>query len=143
MILIDANLLIYAYDSGSRDHGAARPWLEDVLSRPEPVGLAWISILAFLRITTNPRLLARPFSLDEAISFVDQWLALPQVVLLEPGPRHWEILRGLLPCAQARGPLVMDAELASLAVEHGATLCTTDRDFARFEGLKAKNPLQE
>jgi toxin-antitoxin system PIN domain toxin len=141
LILIDANLLIYAYHSGSRDHEKARVWLEGVMSRPEPVGLAWLTILAFVRITTAPRLLARPFSLEEVISVVDEWLALPQVCLLDPGPRHWEILRGVLASAQATGPLAMDAELAVLALEHGATLCTTDRDFSRFEGLKVLNPI--
>ena len=141
MILIDANLLIYAYNSGSREHDRARPWLEGVLSRPEPVGLAWLTILAFIRITTTHRLLARPFSLEEVISVVDEWLGLPQVALLDPGPRHWEILRGLVASAQARGSLAMDAELAALSIEHGATLCTTDRDFSRFEGLRFVNPL--
>ena len=141
MILIDANLLIYAYDAGSREHTSARPWLEGILSRPEPVGLSWMTLLAFMRLTTTPRLMVRPFSLEEVISIVDEWLALPQVVLIEAGARHWEILRGLLPAAQARGALVMDAELASLAIENGATLFTTDRDFARFAGLKFENPI--
>lgn len=141
MILIDANLLIYAYNSGSREHEGARPWLEGVLSQPEPVGLAWMTLLAFMRITTTSRLMAQPFSLEEVVSIVDEWLALPQVVVLDAGPRHWEILRGLLLAGQASGALVMDAELAALAIEHGANLCTTDRDFARFAGLKVENPL--
>lgn len=141
MILIDANLLIYAYNSGSREHEGARPWLEGVLSQPEPVGLTWMTLLAFMRITTTSRLMAQPFSLEEVVSIVDEWLALPQVVVLDAGPRHWEILRGLLLAGQASGALVMDAELAALAIEHGADLCTTDRDFARFAGLKVENPL--
>jgi len=141
LILIDANLLIYAYNSGSREHEGARPWLEGVLSQPEPVGLAWMTLLAFMRITTTSRLMAQPFSLEEVVSIVDEWLALPQVVVLDAGPRHWEILRGLLLAGQASGALVMDAELAALAIEHGANLCTTDRDFARFAGLKVENPL--
>ena len=141
MILIDANLLIYAYNSGSREHEGARPWLEGVLSQPEPVGLTWMTLLAFMRITTTSRLMAQPFSLEEVVSIVDEWLALPQVVVLDAGPRHWEILRGLLLAGQASGALVMDAELAALAIEHGASLCTTDRDFARFAGLKVENPL--
>jgi len=141
LILIDANLLIYAYNSGSREHEGARPWLEGVLSQPEPVGLTWMTLLAFMRITTTSRLMAQPFSLEEVVSIVDEWLALPQVVVLDAGPRHWEILRGLLLAGQASGALVMDAELAALAIEHGADLCTTDRDFARFAGLKVENPL--
>jgi toxin-antitoxin system PIN domain toxin len=141
MILIDANVLIYAYDSSSPFHGPARRWLEEVLSRPEPVRLAWVSILAFLRITTHPRVFEKPLSIDEAVSIVDSWLGQPPVAVLEPGSRYWPILRQLLPAAQARGPLVMDGQLAALAIEHGATLCSTDLDFTRFEGLRLENPL--
>jgi toxin-antitoxin system PIN domain toxin len=140
MILIDANLLIYAYDSGSENHEAARQWLEHTFSAPEPIRLAWVTLLAFLRITTNPRL-GRPLALAEAVSIVDDWLERPNVGLLAPGERHWEILRTLTPKSQARGNLVMDAHLAALAIEHGATLHTTDRDFSRFAGLRFSNPI--
>lgn len=143
MILIDANLLIYAYESSSLFHPKAKDWLEEMLSRPEPVRLAWSSILAFLRITTHQRIFAQPFSLEEAQEIVDSWLAQPQVEILTPGPRHWSILRELLTNAQARGPLVMDTHLAALAVEYGASLCSTDRDFARFERLRWENPLEK
>lgn len=141
MTLIDANLLLYAYDASSRHHARSREWLEEVLSGPDPVGLAWIAILAFLRISTNPRALAHPLSLAEAVSIVSSWLEQPCVQPLDPGERHWEILSGLLEPAQARGPLVMDAHLAALALEHGAILATSDRDFSRFEGLRTLDPL--
>jgi toxin-antitoxin system PIN domain toxin len=140
VILIDANLLLYAYDSASPKHEHARRWLEGAFAGPHPVRMAWVTILAFLRIGTNPRL-SRVISLPEAISIVDDWFAQPNFSLLTPGDRHWSILSNLLSEAQARGPLAMDAHLAALAIEHGATLFTADRDFSRFPGLKYSNPL--
>lgn len=141
MILIDANLLIYAYDASSSFHRPARAWLEEMLSSPAPVCLPWASILAFLRITTDRRILAKPFPGEEAAAIVDEWLAVPVVRVPEPTSRHWQILEGLITGDQATGPLVTDAHLAALAIEHGAELCTTDRDFTRFEGLRWRNPL--
>ena len=143
MILVDANLLIYAYDSSSPSHGLARGWLEEALSGFDPVCLSWQTILAFLRIITHSRVFERPLLAHEAVATVDSWLEQPAVRLLEPGERHWQILKRLLPEAQARGPLVMDAHLAALAIEHGATLCSSDRDFSRFRGLRVVNPLDE
>jgi hypothetical protein len=142
LILVDANILLYAYDPSSQRHEAARRWLEEVLSGPEPVGVAWMALLAFLRIGTSSRAFSIPFSLEEAVTIVSEWLERPMVAILNPGERHWEILRNLLVTAQARGPLAMDAHLAALAIEHGATLCTTDRDFTRFPGLRFSNPLE-
>jgi toxin-antitoxin system PIN domain toxin len=143
MILIDANLLLYAYDPSSPHHLAARDWLETTFSRPEPVGLAWMTLLAFLRIGTSTRPLENPLSVSEATTIVAVWLERPMVTHLNPGERHWEILRDLMTRGQARGPLVTDAHLAALAIEHGAALATTDRDFARFPGLKFFNPLDK
>ncbi len=141
MILVDANLLLYAYDASSEHHARARTWLEESLSGSDPIGFTWVTLLAFLRISTNPRALVRPLSLAEAAAIVSSWLNQPCVSLLEPGERHWEILSALLEPAQARGPLVMDAHLAALAMEHGAILASNDRDFSRFEGLRTTNPL--
>lgn len=141
MTVIDANLLLYAYDASSRFHARARSWLEETLSGVAPVGLPWVVLLAFLRISTNPRALSHPLAIEGATAIVSSWLEQPCVVPLLPGERHWEVLSGLLGPAQARGPLVMDAHLAALAIEHGAVLATTDRDFARFEGLRSVNPL--
>jgi uncharacterized protein len=141
MILVDANLLLYAHDAGSAHHSAARNWLENTLSGDEQVGLAWAAVLAFLRVGTNTRLRRDAPTLDEAIAIVAGWFECPTVTLLNPGERHWEILREMMTKGQARGPLVTDAHLAALAIEHGAALATTDRDFARFPGLKFFNPL--
>jgi toxin-antitoxin system PIN domain toxin len=142
LILIDANILLYAHDSTSPHHGSARMWIERTLSGSEPVGLGWITILAFLRISTTRGILKNPLSPSEAVIIVSEWLHRPAVTLLHPGERHWEILRNLIVEGQAPGPLVMDAHEAALAIEHGATLCTTDRDFTRFPGLRALNPLK-
>ncbi len=142
MILIDANLLLYAYDPASAFHQKAAEWLEGVLSSGEAVQLASVTLLAFLRISTDHRLLRAPFSVAEAVEIVESWLERPSVATLEPGERHWEIWRRLLLQGQARGGMATDAYLAALAVEHGATLCTTDRDFARFSGLSTRNPLE-
>ena len=141
MILVDANLLIYAHDSASAHHELARGWLETTFSGSEQIGLTWMVVLAFVRITTSPRPLEHPFSIAEAVELVAGWLERPTVALVHPGERHWEILRNLLVEGQAPGSLVMDAHLAALAVEHGATLATTDKDFTRFPGLRVFNPL--
>lgn len=141
MILADANLLIYAYDAASPRHEGARAWLEEALLGGELVLLPWASILAFIRITTNPRAFTAPFSIEEASEVISEWLAHPRVRVVGPTERHWEILGRLLTSGQARGPLVSDAHLAALAIEHGAELQTTDRDFTRFPGLRFRNPL--
>jgi toxin-antitoxin system PIN domain toxin len=141
LILIDANLLLYAYHRGAAQHAAAKRWLEGVLARTYPVGLSWSTILAFLRIGTNPRAFERPYSVDDAAEIVSSWLAHPAVAIVQPGERYWEILRELLIDARAEAALVADAALAALAIEHGATLCSTDRDFRRFRTLKLENPL--
>lgn len=141
MILVDANLLIYAYHPRSEHHAASRAWLEQVLAGPELVRFAWVTLWAFLRISTNPRIFERPLTTGEAEAAVSAWLAQPAAGILEPGERHWEILRRLLGEGQATGPLVTDAAIAAIAIEHGSVLCTTDRDFARFPALKWKNPL--
>jgi len=141
MILIDANILLYAYDANSTRHSAARKWLQETFSKDEPVRLPWVVILAFLRLTTQTAILARPLSLDEAIAIVQTWLNRPNVGIAAPTMRHWEVLRTLLQEGQAKGRMVTDAHLAALAIEHGAVLYTDDRDFTRFPGLKWSDPL--
>jgi len=143
VILVDANLLLYAYHPGDLRHPAARSWLEGTLSGLEPVRFSWLSLWAFLRISTNPRVYERPLLANEAKGAVSSWLARSVAGILDPGERHWSILGSLLADNQVRGPLVMDAVLAAVAIEHGATLHTTDGDFARFRGLKWRNPLAE
>jgi len=141
MILLDANLLLYAYNPDAERHETAKHWLERVVAGPTPIRLAWVTILAFVRIMTHAQVFRRPFSLEEATTLVDEWLAHPNVAVLEPGERHWPILKRLLLDGQATGPLTTDAFLAALAIEHGATLATTDRDFARFRGVTLLDPL--
>jgi uncharacterized protein len=140
MNLVDANLLLYAYDASSPRHELARAWLEENLNAREPFAIPWSSIHAFLRIGTHPSVFANPMTIQDAAGVVDSWLALPAVHVPEPGPRYWPILQDLLVAGQARGNLVGDAHLAALAIENGATLCTTDRDFARFRGLRVVDP---
>jgi hypothetical protein len=141
MILVDANLLLYAYGSRSPHHAAARRWVEEAFSGAEPVGIPWMTALAFLRISTNPRMSGSVLSIAEAVSIVREWFARPNVVVVHPSDRHWEVLERLLIDGQVRGPLVSDAHVAALAIEHGATLFSSDRDFTRFGGLDLVNPL--
>jgi uncharacterized protein len=141
VILVDANLLLYAYHPRAEQHDKSRAWLEAALSGPELIRFAWLTLWAFLRIATNPRVFERPLSISEAGAAVSAWLAQPVAGILEPGEPHWDILNRLMRDGQTAGPLVMDAVLAAIAIEHGATLCTTDRDFSRFTGLKWMNPL--
>jgi uncharacterized protein len=142
VILIDANLLLYAYDSGSPQYRSARAWLEEKFAGDERIGLGWTAILAFLRVGTSRSVLGKPHSTAHAAAIVSDWLAKTNLDILSPTTRHWPILADLLHKAQARSALIMDAHLAALAIEHGATLCTNDRDFARFPGLKLQFPLQ-
>lgn len=147
MIVLDANILLYAYDSASAKHAKARAWVEEAFSQAAPVGLPWQTIGAFLRIMTNTRLPGERYSLDEAAQVVDRWLEQPNVRLLAPGEGdrghdHWLLLRRMIVEGQAPGALISDAQLAALTLEYGGTLHTTDRDFARFPGLRWKNPLE-
>jgi uncharacterized protein len=141
LIVIDANILLYAYSAPSPKQERAQAWLEETLSGKEPVGLPWQVISAFLRIGTNPKLpqLRRP--VEEVAGIVDAWLQQPVVQLLVPGEQHWSIFRQTMVEGQASGDLVSDAQIAALTIEHGGVLFTTDRDFARFPGLRWKNPL--
>lgn len=141
MILVDANLLLYAYHPRAEQHDKSRAWLEAVLSGPDLIRFTWLTLWAFIRIATNPRVFDRPLSVSEAEEAISSWLAQPASGILDPGERHWDILCALMRDGQTVGPLVMDAVLAAIAIEHGATICTTDRDFSRFSGLKWTNPL--
>lgn len=141
MTLVDANILLYAYDASSPHHAAARAWWEQQLSGTRQVRVAWVTVLAFIRIATHPRVFVQPMSLAEAVDHVRRWWEQPVFAVLEPTERHWETLAGLLVAAQAAGNLVTDAHLASLAIEHGATLASADQDFRRFDGLTWTNPL--
>ena len=141
MIVIDANLLIYAYDLDSAHHKKSHSWLEEALSGVEAVGLPWQSVSAFLRVITNRRLSGMRVSLEQAVQVVNEWLQQPNVQVLVPADQHWSVLRQMILEGRASGPLVSDAEIAAITIEQGAVLHTTDRDFARFPGLRWKNPL--
>lgn len=141
MIAVDLNLLLYAVNRDSRQHRAAKAWLEDVLSGDETVGFAWIVLLGFIRLTTNRQVFESPLSVEEAIAVVDSWLDQPNAQVLSAGDHHWPILRELLSSAGTAANLTTDAHLATLAIEHGAELCSTDGDFARFRQLRWRNPL--
>ena len=143
MILVDVNLLIYAYLPVLPQHEKARAWLETVLNGSTAVGVPWPSVLAFLRIATNPRAVRPPVPMADAFSRMEKLLANPVVFVPQPGDDHLRILRPLLLEAGPRASLVGDAHLAALAIEHGLTLCSTDGDFARFPGLRWENPLRE
>jgi toxin-antitoxin system PIN domain toxin len=141
MILVDSNILLYAYDAAAAEHPVCREWLETAFRENEAVGFAWSTILSFLRLSTDSRVYRTPRDWTEAERIVSSWLDQPMTYLLQPGSEHWAILSRLIREGQARGPLIMDAHLAALAMEHGAALCTNDQDFTRFPGLKLLNPL--
>jgi hypothetical protein len=141
VILVDANLLIYAVNRDLPWHRQAKAWLEKAIIGAEVLGLPWVSVLAFLRLCTNPRVFPRPLSPDAAIGYVDEWLAQPPVRLVVPGPGHWAVLRNLLLQAGMSGNLTTDAHIAALALEHGCSICSADNDFQRFPGVKHINPL--
>jgi uncharacterized protein len=138
--LLDANILLYAYDSSSAHHDACRRWLEDALNDDEPVGLAWQTSLAFIRISTNPRAVRSPITTNDACGIIGTLLERPTVLVVEPGDQFWSTFQQIARAARISGPRVTDAVLAAMAVEQGATLCSTDQDFRRFEGLTVVDP---
>lgn len=141
MIVLDANVLIYAYNASTPIHPRARKFVQEVLSGPEPVGLPWQSVYAFLRILTNRNLRGNRLTMEEATAIIGELMTLPPVHMLAPGDRHWAYFRRMLIDGAVTGPLTTDAQLAALTMENGGVLYTTDRDFARFPGLKWINPL--
>lgn len=141
MILVDANLLVYATTSSLAQHERARAWLDERLNGSAPVGLPWPSLLAFIRLVSNPRIFERPRPLVEAWRQVEAWLDWSTAWIPQPTERHREVLGRLLETAVQRPSLVPDAHLAALAIEHGLILCSTDGDFARFPQLRWDNPL--
>lgn len=141
MILVDANLLVYAKFSDLPQHPAARRWLEEQLNSRVRVGLPWATVVAFLRLGTNPRLFGRPLRVGAAWDQVDEWLRHPRVWVPQPTEEHAGVLGELLAASRASANLVPDAHLAAIAIQHGLTLCSADSDFARFPGLKWLDPL--
>ena len=141
MILLDANILIYAVNADAPLNRKAKAWLESALSGQETVGFPWDVLLAFLRLTTRPGLFRQPLSVDKAFDLVASWLDRPSATVVQPGPRHLAVFRELLLPLGSRGNVASDAHLAAMAIENRAELCSSDTDFARFSGLKWRNPL--
>ena len=142
MILVDANILLYAEDSLSVFHQKARKWWDDQLSGSEPVCLCWTVLTAFIRIGTNPRVFENPLSLEQALSRIQSWFDQPCTRIIQPTEQHWNKFQQMLNNGQAVANLVADAQIAALALEHGCIVATTDADFARFPKLKWINPLK-
>jgi uncharacterized protein len=143
VILIDVNLLVFAYGEQYSQYQRAHAWLDQQLNGHARVGLPWVSLLAFVRLATNPRVMEHPLTGGEAWQQVEMWLSAEPTWIPEPTERHRDVLGTLLSLPGIRGDLVPDAHLAALAIEHGLTLCSADSDFARFPGLRWRNPLTE
>jgi len=141
LILVDANILLYAEDSLQSRHQQARAWWDSQLSGTGVVCLCWTVLSAFIRIGTNPRVFEHPLSLEQALTRVQSWLDQPCTRVVIPTERHWPVFKQLLTDGQAVANLVTDAHLAALAIEYGCELVSTDSDFARFPKLKWRNPL--
>lgn len=142
MIIPDVNVLVGAFRADTVHHDQLRAWLEGAVGSPEVVGLTDAVLGGVVRVLTHPRVFARPSSLDEALAHVAGLRAADGVLRVAPGPRHWDVVETLCRAADARGNLVADAQHAAVAVEHGATWITLDRDFARFPGLRWRTPLE-
>lgn len=140
MIVVDANILLYAYDRSSPHHDRSASWLETTFAGDQEVGLPLVTLLAFVRIATDPRVYQTPATVKRAIDLVASWLARPNVHMIDPTDQHWETLARLAQASRSRGSQVMDAHLAAMTLEHGASLATADRGFARFPGLRTFDP---
>ncbi len=140
MVVVDANVLLYAVNQDAQHHRVARSWVDVALAGVEPVGFAWIVLPAFLRLTTRPGLFPRPLTLDQAAETLRLWLAAPAAVQLAPTPRHLDLLHSLLQSVGTAANHVSDAHLAALAIEHGGRVVSFDSDFSRFPGLRWERP---
>ena len=140
MQIVDANVLLYAVNERSEQHDDAKGWLDRALSGRETVGFTWIALMAFVRLTTHPRVFPDPLSIEDAATIVRTWLAQPTAVVVEPTTRHIDVLEGFLSDLGTAGNLVNDAHLAALAVEHGADIVSFDADFSRLEGVRWITP---
>jgi len=142
VIIPDINLLVYAYNSDAPFHDQSKAWLEGCLSGRTPIGIPWVVMLGFVRIMSSSAVLTDPMEPVEAVEHARSWLARPQTQIVNPGPRHLAIFAELMHAARASGRLTTDAHLAALAVETQSELHSNDLDFARFPGLRWRNPLE-
>lgn len=141
MKVVDVNVLLYAVNQDADRHAAVRQWWEKTLNGVESVGLPWIVLPGFLRISTNPKVYPEPMSTDRALAKVNAWLSAEVVSVVVEKPNHWRVFRNLLADIGTAGNLTTDAHLAALAITHEATLVSCDSDFARFHDLRWENPL--
>jgi toxin-antitoxin system PIN domain toxin len=142
VIVPDVNLLVYAYVRGLPQHERARRWWEDVMNADREVGVAAPALFGFLRLVTNRRVVRPPLAMDAALAHVEDWVSLPHVLFLVPGPRHLELAFALLRETRTAGDMTTDVQLAALALEHGGEVHSTDTDFGRFPRLRWVNPLR-
>ncbi len=142
MIIPDTNLLIYAYNSDVTEHKKSRLWWETALNGNESVGLPWVVISAFIRLTTNRAVVRRPLTAEQVAQIVESWLDQPVVREVVPGTgfRH-NFLNQIRNLGMA-GKLTTDAQIAAHAIEHGATVFSNVSDFDRFPGLRWRNPIK-
>jgi len=141
MILLDVNILVYAHRGDAPHHGRYREWLETTVNADAAYGVCDLVLSGFLRVVTHPRIFHQPSPLESALAFAAELRDRPNCVLVTPGNRHWEIFNRLCRQADAKGNLIADAYLAALAIESGSDWVTTDRDYARFPGLRWRHPL--
>lgn len=141
MILPDANLLLHAYNNRAPEHERSRAWWEQVVNGEEAIGIAWVVILAFIRVSTKPPVFQPPLTVEEATGVVREWLSSPNVKIIAPGGEHAELMFELLKEVGTAGNLTTDAHLATLAIEYQAEIATVDGDFARFPRVRWFNPI--
>jgi toxin-antitoxin system PIN domain toxin len=139
----DVNILLSLVDENSLNHSRVRAWWEEAMSSDEPIGFAWVALLGFLRISTSTPAFPNPLSPELALAIIDQWLSAATSVVIQPTERHAEILRDLITSVGTAGNLTTDAHIAALAIEYDAEVCSADRDFGRFPGLRWLNPLDQ
>ncbi len=141
MRIVDLNILLYAMNADAAQHDRAREWWERTVNDEESVGLAWVVLLGFLRLSTSPRVFPRPLAPDVAAATLDRWLSRDNIRVVHENDEHWDALKPLLSLSGTAGNLTTDAHLAALAISHDAVLVSSDTDFGRFKGLRWENPL--
>ncbi|MEQ1760909.1 MAG: type II toxin-antitoxin system VapC family toxin [Vicinamibacterales bacterium] len=142
MKIVDLNILLYAVNSTASEHVRARTWWEQAVNEEETIGLPWVVLLGFLRLSTNPRIFPNPLEPDRAVAAIDAWLARDNVRVVHERDDHWKALKKLLGRTGTAGNLTTDAHLAALAISHDAVLVSSDADFGRFKGLRWQDPLR-